>query len=84
MYKLAFPFLSYSNLLNWYRDASMMSMRQLTYDLTSDEIQNLPRDELQIPITMDDFNASLKKVFKTVSEANVERYTKWMAEFGAQ
>ena len=84
MYKLAFLFLSYSNLLNWHRDASMMAMRKLIHDFTSDEIQNLPRDKLQMPIIMGDFNASLDKVFKTVAEDNVERYSKWMKEFGAQ
>ena len=83
MYKLALLFLSYSHLLNWHRDASMMAMRRRIQGLTPEEIRNLSRDELQMPTTMDDFNVALQKVSKSVSATDLERYTQWMGEFGS-
>ena len=67
----------------YFRDASLMVMRRRIQGLTPEEIKNIPKEELDIPITMEDFKAALKKVSKTVSEADLEKYKKWMLEFGS-
>jgi hypothetical protein len=33
---------------------------------------------------MDDFQEALKKVNKSVSSADIDRFQKWMEEFGAR
>ena len=65
------------------RDASMMAMRRLIEGKSPEEIKNLPREELELPTTTDDFLRALKKCSKSVSAADLERYEKWMAEFGS-
>ena len=65
------------------RDASLMVMRRRIQGLSPEEIKHIPKEELDIPITMEDFKAALKKVSKTVSEADLEKYKKWMLEFGS-
>ena len=66
-----------------YRDASMMVMRRRIQGLTPEQIRNLPKEELDLPVTMEDFNMALKKVSKSVSEADIKKYVDWMNEFGS-
>jgi katanin p60 ATPase-containing subunit A1 len=66
-----------------YRDAAMMSMRRRIDGLKPEEIRNIPREELVTPTTMEDFEQALRNVSKTVSSADLEKYEKWMAEFGS-
>ncbi|XP_048452518.1 katanin p60 ATPase-containing subunit A1 isoform X2 [Rhincodon typus] len=72
-----------ADITNVCRDASMMAMRRRIQGLTPEEIRNISRDELQMPTTMDDFGMALKKVSKSVSAADLEKYEKWIAEFGS-
>lgn len=65
------------------RDASLMAMRRRIEGLTPEEIRNLSRDEMHMPTTMEDFEAALKKVSKSVSAADLEKYEKWIEEFGS-
>ena len=69
---------------NFCRDASMMSMRRRIQGLTPEQIRNLPKEELDLPVNMDDFKEALKKVSKSVSEADIKKYTDWMNEFGSK
>ena len=48
-----------------------------------EEIRNIPRQELLSPTSMEDFDQAIKNVSKTVSAADLEKYEKWMAEFGS-
>jgi katanin p60 ATPase-containing subunit A1 len=41
------------------------------------------KNEINVPITQDDFITALKNVNKSVSNNDLKRYEKWMAEFGA-
>lgn len=75
MYPLTLPCLC--------RDASMMAMRRLIEGKRPDEIKNLAKEELELPTTYDDFLSALKKCSKSVSAADLEKYDKWMAEFGS-
>lgn len=66
-----------------HRDASLMAMRRRIEGLTPEEIRNLSRDEMHMPTTMEDFEIALKKVSKSVSAADIEKYEKWIVEFGS-
>ena len=72
-----------SDITNVCRDASMMSMRRRIHGLTPEDIRAIPKDELNMPVTQQDFMEALKKVSKSVSEEDIEKYMKWMDEFGA-
>ena len=60
-----------------------MSMRRRIQGLNPDEIRAIPREELLAPASMDDFEMASKKVSKSVSAADLEKYEKWMDEFGS-
>lgn len=60
-----------------------MAMRRRIEGLTPEEIRNLSRDEMHMPTTMEDFEVALKKVSKSVSAADLEKYEKWIEEFGS-
>lgn len=72
-----------ADITNVCRDAAMMSMRRRITGLKPDEIRNIPREELVTPTTMEDFEQAIKNVSKTVSASDLEKYEKWMAEFGS-
>ena len=72
-----------ADITNVCRDASMMSMRRRIAGLTPDQIRAIPKHELNMPITSQDFDEALKKVNKSVSEADIQKYVKWMEEFGS-
>lgn len=61
----------------------MMAMRRRIQGLSPEEIRALPKDELQMPVTMEDFTLTLKKISKSVSAADLEKYEAWMSEFGS-
>lgn len=69
--------------LNNCRDASLMAMRRRIEGLTPEEIRNLSKDDMHMPTTMEDFEAALKKVSKSVSAADIEKYKQWITEFGS-
>ncbi|XP_051539429.1 katanin p60 ATPase-containing subunit A-like 1 [Myxocyprinus asiaticus] len=72
-----------ADITNVCRDASMMAMRRRIQGLTPEEIRALSKDELQMPVTMEDFELALKKISKSVSAADLEKYESWMSEFGS-
>ena len=61
----------------------MMAMRHVIEGKTPEEIKNLPKEKLEQPTTMEDFRVALKKCSKSVSKADLEKYDKWMTEFGS-
>eukprot|EP00824_Muranothrix_gubernata_P004446 TRINITY_DN15633_c0_g2_i1.p1 TRINITY_DN15633_c0_g2~~TRINITY_DN15633_c0_g2_i1.p1 ORF type:complete len:426 (-),score=109.24 TRINITY_DN15633_c0_g2_i1:987-2264(-) len=83
--KLATMMEGYSgaDITNVCRDASMMSMRRKVRGLTPEEIRNLTKEEMDVPITQEDFEEALDKVSKSISEDDISKHVKWMAEFGA-
>ncbi|XP_054900535.1 katanin p60 ATPase-containing subunit A1 isoform X1 [Poeciliopsis prolifica] len=72
-----------ADITNVCRDASLMAMRRRIEGLTPEEIRNLSRDEMHMPTTMEDFESALKKVSKSVSAADLEKYASWIEEFGS-
>lgn len=65
------------------RDAAMMSFRRRINGLNAEQIRMIPKEELELPPTMEDFTNAIKKVNKSVSNDDLERYKKWMEEFGS-
>ncbi|CAB1105961.1 unnamed protein product [Ectocarpus sp. CCAP 1310/34] len=73
------------------RDAAMMSVRRvmkgaLERGLSGPEIQKHimeMKDELAAAVTMEDFRSSLRKVSKSVGQADLDKYAEWMKEFGS-
>lgn len=65
------------------RDAAMMSMRRAISGLSAEDIKGLKKDEIESPITLEDFNDARKKIQPSVSEADIRKYEKWMLEFGS-
>ena len=61
----------------------MMSMRRRILGLTPDQIRAIPKEELELPTTMQDFQMAIGKVSPSVSADDLEKYQKWMSEFGA-
>ncbi|XP_065586244.1 katanin p60 ATPase-containing subunit A-like 1 isoform X1 [Cyrtonyx montezumae] len=72
-----------ADITNVCRDASLMAMRRRINGLTPEEIRALSKEELQMPVTKGDFELALKKISRSVSAADLEKYEKWMAEFGS-
>ena len=61
----------------------MMAMRRLIEGKSPDEIKNLAKEELELPTTKEDFHSALKKCSKSVSASDMEKYEKWMTEYGS-
>ncbi|GAA6089555.1 katanin p60 ATPase-containing subunit A-like 1, partial [Tachysurus ichikawai] len=72
-----------ADITNICRDASMMAMRRRIQGLSPEEIRALSKEELQMPVTMEDFEIALKKISKSVSAADLKKYEAWMNEFGS-
>ena len=65
------------------RDAAMMDMRRRIEGLSIEEITALPKEQLNFPCKMNDFLETLTKVSPSVSRSDLEKYEKWMQEFGS-
>lgn len=65
-----------ADITNVCRDASMMSMRRKIYGLKPDQIKQLPKEELDLPVTNRDFEEALLKNNKSVSKVDLEKYEK--------
>ena len=61
----------------------MMVMRKRIQGLSAEQIRNLPKEELDFPVTQEDFRSALTKCSKSVSEADIKKYVDWMNEFGS-
>ncbi|KRX56124.1 Katanin p60 ATPase-containing subunit A1 [Trichinella sp. T9] len=72
-----------ADLTNVCRDAAMMSMRQRIAGLEMDEIARLHAEDLDLPITRQDFVEALARSSKSVSQQDLDKYEKWMKEFGS-
>ncbi|KAK7108200.1 katanin p60 ATPase-containing subunit A1-like isoform X1 [Littorina saxatilis] len=72
-----------ADITNVCRDAAMMSFRRRINGLRPDEIRNIPKEELMQPTSMVDFMEAMKKVNKSVSKEDIEKYLKWMEEYGS-
>ncbi|XP_049885612.1 katanin p60 ATPase-containing subunit A-like 1 isoform X2 [Pectinophora gossypiella] len=72
-----------ADITNVCRDASMMSMRRKIAGLKPEQIKQLAKEELDLPVTKQDFMEALGKCNKSVSKGDIQKYLSWMAEFGS-
>ncbi|KAJ3346311.1 Katanin p60 ATPase-containing subunit A1 [Kappamyces sp. JEL0680] len=71
-----------ADITNICRDASMMSMRKRIKGLTAEQIRNIPKHELEVPTTKEDFDLAISKIQSSVSAEDIRKYEEWMKEFG--
>ena len=72
-----------ADITNVCRDACMMVMRRRIQGLTPEQIRSLSGEELDMPVTFEDFEESIKKINRSVSQEDLKKYEKWMADFGS-
>lgn len=72
-----------ADITNVCRDACMMVMRRRIQGLTPEQIRSLSKEELDLPVTFDNFLEAMRKINKSVSPEDLRKYEKWMAEFGS-
>lgn len=61
----------------------MMSMRRKIAGLKPEQIRQLATEEVDLPVSNQDFMEAVKKCNKSVSKQDLEKYEKWMREFGS-
>lgn len=72
-----------ADITNVCRDASMMSMRRKIAGLKPEQIRQLATEEVDLPVSTHDFTEAISKCNKSVSKHDLEKYEKWMREFGS-
>ena len=72
-----------ADITNVCRDACMMAMRRKIAGLTPEQIRSLSKDELELPVSPEDFEEAIRKVNKSVSAEDIRKYKRWMDEFGS-
>lgn len=72
-----------ADITNVCRDASMMSMRRKIAGLSCEQIKALSKEELDLPVSAQDFEEAIRKVNKSVSAEDLVKYERWMQEFGS-
>lgn len=71
------------DIMNICRDAAMNGMRKACAGKSVDEIRNIQKSQLQIPVCLADFMQSVSKISPSVSKEDLQHYEKWKAEFGS-
>lgn len=73
-----------ADIANVCRDAAMMPLRKKIAEgnFNINEIKGFSKD-INVPLKMQDFLDALKNVSKSVSQAQLDDYARWMAEFGS-
>lgn len=61
----------------------MMSMRRKINGRSPAEIKQIRREEVDLPVTEQDFNDAMLRTRKSVSAGDIARFEKWMDEFGS-
>ena len=73
-----------ADISNVCRDAAMMPMRRkmLSSHFDINNLQNM-QEEIDVPLTMEDFLEALKNISKSVSKDQLIAYAEWMKQFGS-
>lgn len=61
----------------------MMSMRRKIAGLKPEQIKLLNKEEVDLPVSFLDFMEAIEKCNKSVGKKDLEKYEKWMTEFGS-
>lgn len=60
-----------------------MAMRRKILGKSPAEIKMIKREEVDLPVTSEDFLEAVSKTRKSVSETDVKNFENWMAEYGS-
>lgn len=60
-----------------------MSMRRKISGRTTAEIKKIKKEDVDLPVTTEDFDEALSRCKKSVSLSDVSKYESWMEEFGS-
>ena len=76
---------SYSgaDIMAFCRDAALMSMRKVIQDKSPEEIKMLSKDDLEKPVTMEDFNEALERTCCTVNPKEAAMHEDWIKQYGS-
>ncbi|XP_053969590.1 katanin p60 ATPase-containing subunit A-like 1 isoform X2 [Anastrepha ludens] len=72
-----------SDISNVCRDAAMMAMRRLIAGRSPSEIKDIRREDIDQPITLQDFQEAMERTKQSVSADDVTRFEKWMEVYGS-
>jgi katanin p60 ATPase-containing subunit A1 len=73
-----------ADITNVCRDAAMMTMRRLrSKGMKLADLKNMKKEEVDLPITMEDFAEAIAKTGKTVGQDDVRKHLEWSKTFGA-
>ncbi|KAG4072163.1 hypothetical protein HA402_015662 [Bradysia odoriphaga] len=72
-----------SDISNVCRDAAMMAMRRKITGRSPSEIKKIRREDVDLPVTEQDFQEAMLRTRKSVSVGDVARFEKWMDEYGS-
>lgn len=61
----------------------MMAMRRKITGRTPSEIKKIRREDVDLPVTEQDFQEAMLRTRKSVSVNDVTRFEKWMDEYGS-
>ena len=65
------------------RDAALMSMRQAIKGKTPAEIKALNKEDIEKPVTMEDFTTAIKRCTMSVQLEDVKHHEKWIKQYGS-
>ncbi|XP_071445604.1 katanin p60 ATPase-containing subunit A-like 1 isoform X2 [Hetaerina americana] len=72
-----------SDISNVCRDAALMSMRRKVEGMTPEEIRNMRREEVELPVTNKDFEEAVTRCRCSVAKEDAAKYEAWVQEFGS-
>lgn len=72
-----------ADVANVCRDAAMMSMRRVICGRSAAEIRRIKREEVELPVTMRDFDEAIARCRKSVPQTDVDKYADWMELYGS-
>lgn len=68
---------------HFHSDAAMMAMRRKITGRSPSEIKQIRREEVDLPVTEEDFNDAMARTRKSVSQNDIVKFEKWMEEYGS-
>ena len=72
-----------ADITSFCRDAALMSMRKVIKDKSPSEIKMLSKDDLEKPVTMEDFKAALERSCRTVKPEDAVKHQEWIKAYGS-
>ena len=71
------------DITNICRDAAMNVMRRKIAGKTPQQIKAMGKEEIDTPISMDDFAQAIQRISTSVSRDDVVKHEQWLSEFGS-